>query len=316
MKKALALCLFAWTLLACDGKLGSAPGGGSATRSVDNVDQIKTENQDLRNRNTQLEMVNEQQSQMLAEYTEKLNQILDSLDAINGKQNEIDRLMNNGAEGGFVSTRYDIDTRIRANLAEIDERLRTSRMYQGEIRRLADRSGGRAAGIVASVDRLNRLLIDKEREIQDLRRRVAELETTSQVLRQEVARKQTVIEEREQQIGRLQSELREAFYILGTSAELRALVKEGVLERQRSGFIQSLYRAGGDSHRYRFRRMDPTADRVSLGPGLRGAEIVSLHQSYQNLYRFERQEDETILVITDPYQFWDISKYLVIQVER
>jgi len=316
MKKGLALCLLAAALLGCQDKTGARTGSTTAAGSVDSIDQLKTQNQDLRDRNTQLEMVNEQQSQMLAQYTEKLNQILDALDAINGKQNEIDRMMTHGAEGGFVSTRYDIDVRIRSNLAEIDERLRTSRMYQGEIRRLADRSGGRSAGITASVERLNRLLLDKEREIQDLRRRVSELESTSQVLRQEVARKQTTIEERDKQIGRLESELREAFYILGTSSELRSLVKEGVLQRQRSGFIQSLYRVGSDSHRYRFRRMDPTADRILVGTGLRKAEIVSLHQSYQQLYRIERAGDETVLVITDPLQFWDISKYLVLQVER
>ena len=319
MKRALALCLLSLTLnvvlLACQGKSGATP-EGTAPRSVDNIDQLRTENRELRDRNAHLEMVNEQQSQMLAQYTEKLNQILDALDAINGKQNEIDRMMSHGAEAGFASSRYDIDVRIRSNLAEIEERLRTSRMYQGEIRRLADRSGGRAAGITASVERLNRLLISKEREIQDLRRRVAELETTSHVLRQEVARKQTAIEEKDRQIGRLESELREAFYVIGTGNELKALVKEGVLQRQRSGLTQSLYRVGSDNYRYRLRRTDPTAGRIVIGSRLRGAEIVSLHQSYQRLYHFEQEGDETVLVITDPLQFWDISKYLVLQVER
>lgn len=316
MKRGLALCLLAVTLLACQSKSGIIPTASTSSGSVDNIDQLKTENQDLRDRNAQLEMVNEQQSQMLAQYTEKLNQILDALDAINGKQNEIDRMMSRGPEGGFVSTRYDIDVRIRSNLAEIEERLRTSRMYQGEIRRLADRSGGRSAGITASVERLNRLLVDKEREIQDLRRRVAELETTSQVLRKEVASKQSTIEEKERQIGRLESELREAFYIIGTGGELKALVKEGVLQRQRSGLTQSLYRVGSDNYRYRLRRMDPTANRIVVGSRLRGVGIVSLHQSYQRLYRFTQEGDETILVINDPLQFWDISKYLVLQVER
>ena len=316
MKRDLTLCLLAVALLACQGKSGLIPGAATSSGNVDNIDQLKTENQDLRDRNAQLEMVTEQQGQMLARYTEKLNQILDALDAINGKQNEIDRMMTHGAEGGFVSTRYDIDVRIRANLAEIDERLRTSRMYQSEIRRLADRSGGRAAGITASVDRLNRLLVDKEREIQDLRRRVAELESTSQVLQQEVARKQTTIEEKDRQIGRLESELREAFYVIGTGSELRSLVREGVLQRQRSGFTQNLYRVGSDNYRYRLRRMDPTATRIVIGTRLREAEIVSLHQSYQRLYRFEKEGDETVLVINDPLQFWDISKYLVLQVER
>jgi len=316
MKRSLALCLLGAALLACQGKSGAASGTGAPAGAVDNVDQLKADNQDLRDRNAQLEMVNEQQSQMLVQYTEKLNQILDALDAINGKQNEIDRLMIRGPEGSLVSSRYDIDVRIRSNLAEIDERLRTSRMYQGEIRRLADRSGGRAAGITASVERLSRLLAAKEQEIQQLRRQVAALETTSHVLRQEVARKQTAIEEKDRQIGRLESELREAFYVIGTGDELRSLVKEGVLQRQRSGLTQSLYRAGSDNYRYRYRRIDPTADRIVIGSRLRGAEIVSLHQSYQKLYRFQQNGDETVLVISDPYQFWDISKYLVIQVER
>src|SRR6185436_14397284 len=130
MKRGLVLCLLGVIFLACQGKSGAAPSGGTVTGVVDNIDQLKTDNQELRDRNAQLEMVNEQQGQMLAQYTEKLNQILDALDAINGKQNEIDRLMIRGPEGGFVSSRYDIDVRIRSNLAEIDERLRTSRMYQ------------------------------------------------------------------------------------------------------------------------------------------------------------------------------------------
>lgn len=315
MKKWLALCLLAAILLACQDKTGAPIGAGTSTGSVDNIDQLKAKNTELRDRNAHLEMVNEQQSQMLAQYTEKLNQILDALDAINGKQNEIDRMMSRGAEGGFVSSRYDIDLRIRSNLAEIDERLRSSRVHQGEIRRLASRSGG-GSGMTASVERLSRLLADKEREIQDLRRRVAELESTSHALRQEVSRQETTIRDRDRQIGKLQSELREAFYIIGTSSDLRTLVKEGVLERQRSGLTQSLYRSGSDSFRYRFRRMDPTAERIVIGNRFRGAEIVSLHQSYQRLYRFERQGDEIVLVITDPLQFWDISKYLVVEVER
>lgn len=316
MKQWLALCLLAATLLACQDKTGVPAGTGTSTGSVDDIDQLKAQATELRDRNAHLEMVNEQQSQMLAQYTEKLNQILDALDSINGKQSEIDRMMTHGAEGGFVSTRYDIETRIRSNLAEIDERLRSSRIHQDEIRRLASRSGGRGSGITASVERLSRLLSDKEREIQVLRRRVSELESASQTLRQEVARQQTTIRDQDRQIGRLQSELREAFYIIGTGSDLRTLVKEGVLERQRSGLTQSLYRAGSDSFRYRFRRMDPTADRILIGSGLRAAEIVSLHQSYQRLYRIEQRGDEMLLVINDPLQFWDISKYLVLQVER
>lgn len=319
MKKWLAFYLLAATLLACQDKAGApAPTGTDSANSrgaVDNIDQLKAKNTELRDRNAHLEMVNEQQSQMLAQYTEKLNQILDALDAINGKQNEIDRMMSRGAEGGFAASRYDIDVRIRSNLAEIDERLRSSRTHQGEIRRLASRSGGSGAGITASVERLSRLLADKEREIQDLRRRVASLESTSQSLRQEVARQETTIRDRDRQIGKLESELREAFYIIGTGSDLRALVKEGVLERQRSGLTQSLYRSGSDSFRYRFRRMDPTAERIVIGR-FGSAEIVSLHQSYQRLYRFERQGDELVLLISDPLQFWDISKYLVLQVER
>ena len=109
MKRSLALCLLTVALLACQGKSGTAPAGGTSAGAVDNVDQLKADNQELRDRNAQLEMVNEQQSQMLAQYTEKLNQILDALDAINGKQNEIDRLMIRGPEGSLVSSRYDID---------------------------------------------------------------------------------------------------------------------------------------------------------------------------------------------------------------
>ena len=85
MKRGFALCLLAAALLGCQDKTGARTGSTTAAGSVDSIDQLKTENQDLRNRNTQLEMVNEQQSQMLAQYTEKLNQILDALDAINGK---------------------------------------------------------------------------------------------------------------------------------------------------------------------------------------------------------------------------------------
>lgn len=316
MKKWLAFSLLAATLLACRDQALAPAGDGTAVRSVDNIDQLKAENSELRDRNAHLEMVHEQQSQMLAQYTEKLNQILDALDSINGKQNEIDRMMGQGLEGGFASTRYDIDVRIRANLAEIEERLRTSHVYEGEIRRLASRSGRQGSGISQSVDRLSRLLADKEREIQQLRRQVAELETASTRLRQEVARKQTAIEERDRQIGRLQSELGEAFYIIGTRADLRRLVSEGILERQRSGFTGMLYRVGSETYRYRFRRMDPTVDRLVLGTRLRRAEIVSLHHSYQKLYRIERQGDETLLMINDPLQFWDISKYLVVEVER
>ena len=40
------------------------------------------------------------------------------------------------------------------------------------------------------------------------------------------------------------------------------------------------------------------------------------NQSYQKLYHFERQGEETVLVISDPLQFWDISNYLVLEVER
>ena len=82
------------------------------------------------------------------------------------------------------------------------------------------------------------------------------------------------------------------------------------------GFTQSLYRVGSDNYRYRLRRMDPTATRIVIGSRLRGAEIVSLHQSYQRLYRILQDGDEMVLVINDPLQFWDISKYLVLQVER
>jgi hypothetical protein len=107
--------------------------------------------------------------------------------------------------------------------------------------------------------------------------------------------------------------MNKAFIVCGTYKELRA---KGLLTRE-GGFIglgktKSLAGTFSDSA---FGQIDITVTK-SIPVNSKSAKLITEHP--KNSYQFIRNKDKKIesLEITDPVQFWKISKYAVIETTK
>ena len=124
---------------------------------------------------------------------------------------------------------------------------------------------------------------------------------------------QDTIAKNTQKINTQTYEMNKAFIVCGTYKELRA---KGLLTRA-GGFIglgktKSLAGNFSDSS---FKQIDITVTK-SIPVNSKSAKLISEHPA--NSYQFIRDKDKKIesLEITDPAQFWKISKYAVVEISN
>jgi chromosome segregation ATPase len=250
-----------------------------------------------------LQNILDQKDQDLNELMTTLNEIQEGFDQINqaeGRVNVLNQDLENGSARVNIADNMEFIQQTlldnRKKIEELQGKLKQSNINSGQLKQM--------------VDKMTEQLEQKTQEIEQLRQqleekdvRIAQLDETVTQLQDENAR---VTEERNvnEQIARNQdAQLNTAYFVYGTSRELkdhRILVSGDVLESE-------------DFDRDYFTKID--IRKTTVIPLLsKSAKLLTTHPEGSYTLLKDSQGQYT-LRITDAYRFWSVSKYLVIKVK-
>lgn len=282
MKKILFMAALVLMLASC---IDGFKGGSNADRERDS----------LRN-------IIDQKDDELNDLMGTFNEIQQGFDLINEAEGRVN-MLRSGAENNNSAEN------IRENMQFIQETLEENKRKIEELQSKLKSSSINSAKLKEAIGSLTQQLNEKNAEIETLRAQLAEQEVKIEELAGTVSNLQTenaqVKQQRDEtaQIARNQdAQLNTAWYVFGTSKELKA---EGILSK---GEVLQ-----GNYNKNYFTQID--IRKVSVIPlESKSASILTNHPagSYTLL---KDSKGQYTLNITDAAKFWSVSKYLVVKVK-
>ncbi len=284
MKKIVFLMAAVLTLSSCD----------SLFKKISNHDTATEDS---------LQNVIDQKENDLNDLMGTLNEIQEGFNQINEAQGRVNILNNNVEGGGTVQN-------IRENMTFIEETLEENRKKIEELQDKLNSSSVASAKLKSMVNNLAKQLESKGQEIEELRKQLAERDVKIEEMGNSISQLQDenakVKEESETnaQIAQNQDiQLNTAWYVYGTSRELK---DHNILS---SGEVLQKH----DFDKEYFTKIDIRQTNV-ISFGSKYAKILTTHPA--NSYTLLKDaKGEYTLRITDANKFWSVSKYLVVRVK-
>ena len=173
------------------------------------------------------------------------------------------------------------------------------------------KSGGTIKGLQNTITGLQASVKQSESDIADLKTTLLSKKFEIEQLNTEKTILQDTIAQKVEKINTQTFEMNKAFFAIGTFKELKA---KGLLTKE-GGFIglgktKTLAASFPDSS---FKQIDITVMK-SFPVNSKNAKLISEHPA--SSYQFIRDKDKKVesLEITNPAQFWKISKYAVVEI--
>lgn len=281
--KALCVATIAFVAVACNGDWKG------------NLGSSDQERDSLRN-------IIEQKDNEINDLMGSFNEIQQGFDLINEAEGRVNMMQSN-AEGN--SSRENI----RENMEFIQQTLEENRRKIEELTQKLNTSSINSSKLKETINGLTRQLQEKDAELTKLRAQLAEkdvmieeLGTTVNSLKDENAQVRQQKEETEQIAKNQDSQLNTAWYVFGTSKELK---EQGILSK---GEVLQ-----GNYNKSYFTKIDIRKVNV-IALESKSARLLTTHPagSYTLL---KDSKGEYTLRITDAAKFWSVSKYLVVKVK-
>lgn len=266
------------------------------------VNRLKSENDSLQHAKIMLE-------QEVNDYFATLNEVQENIEKIKSAQNvlSIKPLSENTPE--------DVRSKVREDMAFINEMIRNNQQELENMRTKLKRSSFKLDDLEktvaqltkqlneesAKVARLQAQIVKKDSVITKLGSAVDSLGKNVEELALQNKEKQGVIKEQDQAIHT-------AWYAIGSRKELRdnkILTSDGIFSAQK--VLQA------DFNKNYFVKVDARNTRSIPLYSTSKAKILTNHA--KNSYKLEKEDGNYVLVITDPAEFWSVSKYLVVEVD-
>lgn len=175
------------------------------------------------------------------------------------------------------------------------------------------KSGGTIKGLEIKITELEAAMKQSEIEITDLKTALTEKNFKIEQLNGTVSNMQVAIEQKDQTISTQTAEINKAYVTAGTFKSLKA---KGLVSKE-GGFLglgksKSLKENFPDSL---FAQIDITVTKT-IPVNSKSAKLLTEHPT--GSYEMIHQDKDKIayIEITDPNQFWKISKYAVVEVSR
>lgn len=207
----------------------------------------------------------------------------------------------------------DTKARIKDNFEMVNEIIKKNKSDLDKLNQRLKNSTGEMAGLRKTVDRLNAELTERANTITELQAslatrdaQIAELEINVKNLNENVDNLASQTTAQASKIKEQDKELNTAYYMFGTSKELKeAKVVSG-------GFLVSSKILKEGIEKSKFIRID-IRDTASIPVYAKKAKLLSDHPS--DSYSLEKDGTGNITVkISDYKRFWSLTKYLVIEV--
>ncbi|MFV0419917.1 MAG: hypothetical protein ACK5KT_14450 [Dysgonomonas sp.] len=207
----------------------------------------------------------------------------------------------------------DTKTRVMDNFEMVNEILKKNKSDIEKLNQKLKSSSGQMSGLKGTIERLNTELADRATTITELKTslatrdaQIASLQTDVQSLSENVETLSTQTTEQAAKIKEQDKELNTAYYMFGTSKELKeAKVVTG-------GFLASSKILNEGIEKSKFVRID-IRDTQSIPVYDKKAKLLSDHP--KDSYALEKDASGKIVIkITDYKKFWSLTKFLVVEV--
>ncbi len=242
----------------------------------------------------------------LYSYIESFNQIQANLDSI--KQAEM-LISQNTAGNGEIQA--DQKVQINRDINMIYDMLRKNKETIADLKSKLKKSGGKVTELEKMIDRMSQQIDEKDAQVAQLTAQLENMNIQIDVLTSDVGRLSAEGEAKSQTITEQTTALNTAWFVVGTKREL---LDHNVISRE-GGFIGigKDNKLKKDFDRSYFTTVDITKFN-SIPLSKKKATLITTHPSASyKMYGTEKASDS--LVITNPKEFWSISKYLVILVD-
>lgn len=210
---------------------------------------------------------------------------------------------------------YDRRAEIRHNLSTIKERLANNHQLLEEMEKKLRDSGSRNAILAKTIEQMKTNLANQEQHIGKLERQLAAANDSIRNLNRQVAAAQEQAEIQTEAKNAAFAAYQEAdqqlntvYYAMGTNKELK---ENGLLEKKFLGQTKVLK---GDFNEAYFTK----ADKRTLTTIPTGAKKIKVWTNMpENSYTEIKNDDNTVtLKITNPQEFWSLTPFLVIQLDK
>lgn len=207
----------------------------------------------------------------------------------------------------------DVKVRIKDDFQMINDLLKKNKESLSALNKKISSSQGDVSGLKKIVERLNGELTERAKVIDDLRtslaardKQIAELETSVKALEGNVGDLTAKTEEQSSKIKEQDKELNTAYYMFGTSKELKeAKVVTG-------GFLSSTKVLNEGIDKNKFVTID-IRKTTEIPVYAKKAKVLSDHP--KDSYKFEKDATgNMVLKIADYTRFWSLGKFLIIEV--
>lgn len=207
----------------------------------------------------------------------------------------------------------DTKTRIKDNFEMINEILKKNKADIDKLNQKLKGNAGEMSGLKATIDRLNTELVERANTITELQSslatrdaQIASLQTDVKSLTENVETLATQTTEQASTIKEQDKELNTAYYMFGTSKELKeAKVVTG-------GFLASTKILNEGIEKSKFVTID-IRQTLEIPLYDKKAKVLSDHP--KDSYTIEKNaKDEAVIKISNYKRFWSLTKFLVVEV--
>ena len=189
----------------------------------------------------------------------------------------------------------------KEKLAKLQSQLKNSKYQSSQFQKTVERLNAEIESKTAMIVSLQEELAKRDVRIQELDNAVSELAGQVNTLSEGTEKQKSTISSQEKEINTV-------YYVFGTTKELKEqkIISGG-------GLFKASEVMKGDFNKNYFTKEDlRTFKQVSLES--KKAKLLTTHP--EGSYTFEKNDKDLLtLVITNPTEFWSLSKYLVIKVD-
>ena len=224
---------------------------------------------------------------------------------------EKEKIISNNSSTGELSRNNRVQ--ILEDIKYINTLLEQNKKKIASLNNQLSRSGGTIKGLQNTIAGLDSSVKRSETDIADLKATLLAKKFELEQLNTEKSVLQDTLVQKNERIVAQTNEMNKAFFACGTFKQLKA---KGLLTKE-GGFIglgktKTIAASFPDSS---FKQIDITVMK-SIPVNSKNAKLISEHPN--NSYKFIRDANKKIesIEITDPTQFWKISKYAVVEISN
>lgn len=300
---ALALVALAVSITGCTDEERISRLQNQADQVRDSLEQVIEKQQALRKeseqRSEQLSQANRLITEVVAQLTElsreeeELRQVFDEARPDTGNVRTVE--LTPGAER--------VEEAVKSGLSDVETQLQESRAALNRLEEEREELSGQISNFENWTTQLRERLDEREATVAQLRGEVNSLVKKLNRAREENAQ----LQHANAALRSSNEDLRRAYVV---TAEGDSLARMGILDKPLLGFL-------GDAEvkqldRSKFRSIEMGTTEIALPADRKGVEVHSPHKLDPGLY----EVDEDRLVIQDPDEFWTVSRFLVVEVNR